>query len=386
MPELVNADAFGPLCVPVPSAQFIGLLLRAGFSAEAYRAAWGDLSARDFSATHIVWQYFRHGLGERRHAPLTLDRDALIELARLPLNDAGFKAKLLSELAGHMFDGVGHPFGGALMERWPTIRALIGEAARPYIIAGDSHSHLFNLTGARGSEWLLPIHLLCTGGSAAGLANPVSRSGYGGHLRQAVQAMEALPGAEEVPFLLQFGQVDIEFVYHFRRARDGRRALDLEDYRTFCGAALEQYIGFVTGLFPPGRRHRVFLISVFPPALSDAAWHQGYINADIVQREAFGSPESVAAGIRDLEIANLAQRTQIHAGYNSLLWDACQRHGFRFIDAFTAFLGPEGVVHRRYVSPEAGGAEHHLNSRMTYDIVAERVWQCIDAAGGQCSR
>jgi hypothetical protein len=386
MVEAVDADAFGSLCAPVPAAQFIGLLLRAGFSAEAYRNAWGDLSLRDFNATEIVWQYFRHGLDERRYAPVTLDRDALIELARLPLNDANFKAKLLSELGGHLFDGVRHPFGDALVERWPTIRPLIGAAARPYIVAGDSHTHLSNLTGARDSEWLLPIHLLCTAGSAAGLANPLSRSGYGRHLQQAVQAMRALPGGEETAFLLQFGQVDIEFVYHFRRLRDGRRALDLEDYRAFCRSLLEQYIGFVTDLFPAGRRDRVFLLSVFPPSLSDAAWHQGYTNADIAEQEALGSPAEVSAGIRSLSIANLLERTQIHAGYNGLLWDMCQRHGFRFIDVFNPFLGPDGVVHLRYVAPEAGGAEHHLDSRKTYDIVVERVWQCIDAASGQDHR
>lgn len=42
------------------------------------------------------------------------------------------------------------------------------------------------------------------------------------------------PGTDELPFLLQFGQVDIEFVYHYRRVSDGKRVLSLDDHRAFC--------------------------------------------------------------------------------------------------------------------------------------------------------
>jgi hypothetical protein len=57
----------------------------------------------------------------------------------LPLSDRAFRAKLLSSLSSHLLDGVGQPFGQALVERWPTVLALIGEGARPYFLAGDSH-------------------------------------------------------------------------------------------------------------------------------------------------------------------------------------------------------------------------------------------------------
>jgi hypothetical protein len=53
-----------------------------------------------------------------------LDRDALVALARLPLGDRAFRAKLLSSLGSHLLDGVGHPFGRAFVERWPIVLAL----------------------------------------------------------------------------------------------------------------------------------------------------------------------------------------------------------------------------------------------------------------------
>jgi len=380
MTATIDPSAFASECAPVPAADFISLLLATGFSAEAYRDAYGDLAPLHWNATQALGHFLRHGLDERRDAPLTLDRRALVALARLKLRNTGFKAKLLTCLSQHLFDDVAHPYGPAIAKRWPVIRALAGDGARPYFIAGDSHSNQYHLTGARDDTWLLPIHLLCTAGSARGLANPASRSGYGGHLRQAVRIIETLPGSDEMPFFLQFGQVDIEFVYHFRRAMDGQRALDLDDYRAFCDATLERYIAFVTELFVPRKRLCVFLVAVFPPALSDAAWHGSYVNDDIAQRESI-PPAELSAAIRELDIADLRQRTAMHAYYNAGLRTACRRHGFRFVDGFTPFLGADGLVDPRYVIPEANGAEHHLDSRATYDALAAMIWLCIDAIG-----
>jgi hypothetical protein len=381
MSDSIDAAAFASLCAPVPAADFISLLLQTGFSAEAYRNAYGDLTPLHWNATQALAHFLHHGLDERRDAPLMLNRQALVALSRLQPHVTGLKAKLLTCLARHLFDNTAHPYGPAIAERWPDILALAHEGARPYFVAGDSHSNQYALTGARGAGWLLPVHLLCTAGSARGLANPASRSGYGNHLRQAVEQTAALRGGGELPFLLQFGQVDIEFVYHFRRVMDGHRTLDLDDYRTFCDMTLERYIAFLTGLFSPSQRLNVFLVSVFPPALSDAAWRAGYVNDDIAQHEQTVPPADLAAGIRCLDIADLRQRTEMHTHFNTGLRAACRRLGFRFIDGFTPFLGADGLVDPRYVIPERGGVEHHLDSRATYAVLAGMIWTCIDALG-----
>jgi hypothetical protein len=381
MIDAVDAEIFASLCEPVSATEFMDLLRRVGFSAEAYRNAYADLAATNWDARKTLSHLFHHGLDERRVAPLNLDKHALVALARLPLSRGAFKAKLLTFLSHHLFDYVDGPDGIAIVEHWGTIQDLAREGGYPYFIAGDSHSSHYALTGARYDDWMLPIHLLCTAGSATGLANPRSRSGYGRRLEQAVHLIRELPGSDAVPFLLQFGQVDLEFVFHYRRVRDGRRTLDMDDYKMFCDVVLDQYTRFVAELFPAANRSRVFLVSLFPPALSDAAWHEGYVNTDVVHREAAISVENLRRGIRDIEIANLHQRTAMHAYFNDKLRAACEQHGFGYVDGMTPFLGADGLIDPRYVIPETRGADHHLDARQTYRAIRNLIWRCIDATG-----
>jgi hypothetical protein len=122
----------------------------------------------------------------------------------------------------------------------------------------------------------------------------------------------------------------------------------------------------------------VFVASVFPPALSDAAWQQGYVNDDISWRETDESVQALSAGIRELEIANFRQRTEIHLYFNTRLKVACERHGFSFLDVATGFLGSGGVLDPLYIAPETQGFEHHLDSRQTYAGVVQSIWQALD--------
>jgi hypothetical protein len=122
----------------------------------------------------------------------------------------------------------------------------------------------------------------------------------------------------------------------------------------------------------------VFLVSVFPPVLSDAALRRGYLNADIARREVTESPEELLQALLTLEFPNIKQRTQMHAEFNYLLHEASERHGFGFVDGFTPFLGANGLAHPRYVDPDKDGSEHHIDGRLAYDAVSAVVWQCID--------
>ncbi|HUB16852.1 MAG TPA: hypothetical protein VMB34_33265 [Acetobacteraceae bacterium] len=377
----IDPSAIAAECSPVSPQDFVDALLRTGFSVEAYRDAYADLASLGLNATDLLAHFLRHGLNERRSAPVAVDSHALTALARLPLRDADLKARLLSSLGTQLVHNAPDRFAPEIAARWPVLRTLTNQGARPFVIVGDSHSNQYRLMDARDGAWLLPLHILCTGGSARGLGNPTSHSGYGARLRHAAQCIDALPGTRDLPFLLLFGQVDIEFVYHFQRVRDGKRHLSLDDYRAFCDATLERYLAFLTKLFGPQDRSRVFLVSVFPPALSDAAWREGYVNDDIADREAALPLAELAAGIRLLEIADLRRRTDIHAQFNAGLRAACRRLGFRFVDNFTPFLGPDGLVDPRFVVPDTKGAEHHLDGRTTCDVVATLIWHCIDAMG-----
>jgi hypothetical protein len=383
MSEPIDFVTFAPICAPAPPDEFIRLLIETGFSPQAYLTHYADVAAIKFDATQALAHFLLHGLQERRTLPMTIDRRALLDLVRLPVYDTKFKARLFGWLCGDLFAGVDNPFGPAIADRWHTIREMQQFGARPFFIAGDSHSNQFRQAASRDGTWAVPIHLLCTAGSAAGLANPASRSGYGTHLRQAVQTIQSLPGADAIPFLLQFGQVDIEFVHHFQRVRDNQPELDLDAYAAFCDRTADRYIAFVADVFTPGNRRSVSIVSICPPVLSDAAWRGGYANGDIVRREADLALHDLSAGIRGLQIANLRQRTDIHARFNARLQAACERHGFGYVDSFTPFLGQDGLTDPRYVSPKEAGAEHHLDSRTVIDVVESLIWQCIDTTALQ---
>ena len=376
----IDADLLVHDCAPAPPAAFVDALLRTGFSPEAYRDAYGDLRARDMNATEATAHYLRHGLREGRHAPFTLDPVGLLALARLPLDNAELRSRLMRGLWARLMPDLEPPFGATIARRWPVIRSIAG--ARPFFLAGDSHS-----TGSAIAEWraagcILPVHMLCHGASAHGLLNPDSRSGYGETLRDAVRIIDDLPRSYQSPFLFQFGQVDIEFVHHFHRVRDGLLRLDLDADRVFCAETVQRYVQFLTGLFDRDRRCSVFLLSAFPPALSDEAWRLGRINLDLVQRESEMSADDLTAGLRTLEFADLRQRTAIHAHFNALLQAASRKAGFQFVDVFTPFLGADGLLDPQYLLPEAGGFEHHLDMRRTREKLEPLLWDITAMTDG----
>jgi hypothetical protein len=144
---------------------------------------------------------------------------------------------------------------------------------------------------------------------------------------------------------------------------------------------MERYVRFVTKLFASARRRNVFLISVFPPVMSDDAWRAGHLNDDVVRRETDMPFEQLTAGIRTLEVASLRQRTQIHAHCTQVLRAAARQHGFSFVDSFTPFLGPDGMADPQYMLAEGHGFEHHLDSRRTRRKLEELLWEIIAAVG-----
>jgi len=373
-----DVSGLARFCDPVPPVAFVQALLRAGFSPGGYRDRYADLRALDWGPAEATLHYLSHGLAERRTAGAAVDASGLLALADLPLGDTGFRARLLGGLALDLFEGAAPPYAPLLRERWDLVRALAQRGARAFVVAGDSHSGHFRVTDAREGAWLLPVPLLCTGGSAAGLANGASRSGYGAMLKEAFATLAGLPGGGEVPVLVQFGQVDIEFVHHFRRVRDGAVMLDLAAYRAFCAETVTRYGGYLAGAFPPRRRSRVFLVSVFPPVLSETAWREGYVNEDISRREGEEALAALSAGIRRLHVANLRQRTAIHLHFNALLQAEAARLGFGFVDAASPFLGEDGLADPSYSPPEAAGREHHLDSRRTHGAASALLWRCLD--------
>ena len=365
---------------PVPGDEFLRLLLQTGFSPTAYRDRYADLVQRNISGSEAVSHFLSHGLSERRAAGLKPDLAALVALSQLPIRDVAFKAQLMTCLGYGLFDDIDHPHGAAIQSMWHGVRAMMDQGAKPFFLVGDSHSNAFRIMGTRGGTWLLPIPILCTGGSVAELADPTARSGYGGQLRRSVQFIETLFRIETVPLLVRFGQFDLEFAHHFQRARDGLRDLDLSAYRDFCKRTVARYMRFLTAL---AARLHIVVVSVFPPVLSDEAWRQGLVNDDVLRQDADMPPTTMSEMLRGIQVASLSQRTEMHLYFNGLLHAACQSHGFGYVDSATPFLAPDGLVAPRFVAPETPGNEHHLDERQTYAEVSLLIWDAIDRVGAR---
>ncbi|MBS0639692.1 MAG: hypothetical protein JSS43_07465 [Proteobacteria bacterium] len=199
---------------------------------------------------------------------------------------------------------------------WPTALALRSLDAVPFVIVGDSHSTFYRYAAVRENKWLLPLHVCCTAGSARGLGNPNSRSGYGTQLRGLFQFIEDKAATDRMPILIQFGQVDLEFVQPFQRVKDGAQAFDAEAFRSFAVSSVRFYIEFLCDAIPRSLRPRLTVLGVFPPALSNETLRKGYVNGHIAALDGMDEV-SLKSVLAALEWPDCHLRTALHADYNA---------------------------------------------------------------------
>ena len=252
------------------------------------------------------------------------------------------------------------------------IAALRARGACPVLIAGDSHSRLYVQRDGRDRRWLLPLHRLATGASARGLARASSRSGQGDAVRALMERLAL--GGSSIPVLLVFGQVDVEFIFTFKRLeQDPPAAHQAAAFEAFCRETVDSYMAFASGL--PGAP--VAVAAIFPPALSDAAWRQGYLNAHIAQQHTVLDFATLGARLQAASVEPLTARTGHHALFNRRLGEAARAHGLGWLDAFDDLIGAAGVTEA--LGP-AAGRDHHLDVDAVRPAVVERLWRLIDAA------
>lgn len=253
------------------------------------------------------------------------------------------------------------------------LRALRSLGAAPYGVIGDSHSRLLLRRDVRRGRWLAPIGALETGASARGLANVDGRSGAGARVQAALSRMLAV---EDLPILLKFGQVDVEFVHTFKRLASGVGAFDEAGFDAFLDETAERYVGFLAKATPVADRARVRVMSLFPPTLSDASWRTGYLNGHIVELHGPAESADLAQSLARLEIPSQIHRTALHARASARLREAARAKGFAVEDDHTALLGPAGVVDEALLGHTAG-RDHHLDFHASRAPMLDRIWSLI---------
>ena len=332
---------------------YLTFLLRVlNFDGAAYRQRHDDL--RQLSGEGLLEHFVRHGLHEGRVAAFSgsvARSQSLIGSFQLPSEDRA----LLERIVGRSALAVADLDGGTVA----ALEDLLTPTASllPVLLIGDSHAHFLFAGPPMLDAGIMPVPFLCSGGSARGLANPRSRSGYGTRILDRLDGL----GAKLIgrPIVFKFGQIDVEFVSDLKRIRDNQRRFDIEEARRFIVEAVATYGDFlvrcadVTGA-------RLIVMGVFPPTLNDVALKLGYVNAHIAFLEGIDAVEELGAALARTEMPDLETRTGLHREFNERLATRCAGEGLDYLDEFDVMLDASGTVDPRFTRSH-GGTDHHLD-------------------------
>ncbi|HEX7948460.1 MAG TPA: hypothetical protein VF495_27595 [Phenylobacterium sp.] len=344
-----RAPAPGP-AVP-PPASYAEALLAAGFDHEAYRRDYPFLEG--LSDLEAAAHYHGSGRTERFDVrflhPLPEAR-ARAEALGVSAEDADLLRLDLAAAELRRAD----PYGRDVERTTHLLHTT--PSHRPMLVVTDSHGMLYLVEDVLREGRLLPVPFLCTGASARGLGNPQSRGGATQRIREhlAARADEIADGV----ILLKFGQVDLEFVYDYRRIRDGRQAFNLDDALAFARESARSYVAFAESLRELTTA-RLVVTAALPPSLNDEALRAGYINAHIGELHADSGPEQLLADLQRLDMPDWKTRTELARAYNEDVAAHCAEAGLPFLDDFTPLLGADGLIDPGLLIWH-GGTDHHL--------------------------
>lgn len=345
------------------------VLSECGFPITQYRQSFDDLSG--MTDAEAAEHFVRYGSREGRSVSMSLQPHGLLALR---------------EALGNELLLFGQTFNALVTAHVRTQRPLVNEAnaefqmavslARtfggvPVMVFGDSHAIIYAANKEmRGSRWLFPIDLRTIGASARGLGRGASSSGNGDRIRQFL-ATHIHEGNPSTPMIFAFGQVDLEFVLPYNAIRkDGLNRLPASYVADFIKRTVEYYVAFLCSAVPETGRGLAIVTSVLPPTLSDEHWAEGYISALI----GVADDAELSAHLRSFRIPSIAMRAAMHWAFNVRLKQAADAAGFRFLDAFSAFIGPNGCVDPCFTLI-SGGREHHLDqSPATFDRANSLLW------------
>ena len=330
------------------------LIQQCGFYPQAYRESWPDLVANLqsdlWSAPHFV-HYMEHQTKVIRGFAIRLNFDVLDTLCRLPMLSRVRKASLVRSLIQAEMD-----FDKECVYRkewWDRTIEALRAVGDPLLIIGDSHSLIYRqTTRALFGRVSVPLHVFCGGGSAVGLANPKSRSGYSTRLEKIFQALaKSSDHGLAMPVCFAFGQVDSEFVYTYKRIKEQQQDFVFSKGAMFLKTVAEAYLKWIATL----GIHNVYVIGVNPPCVDDAfildtysIQMSTYHQSNLMDGESEAEVAALIGRMARLEFPTKKVRTALHALFNDRLREISRPLGFRYLDNFQDMVGPDGCIDAKY--------------------------------------
>jgi hypothetical protein len=354
-----------PQMYPVPVADLVHCLLACGFDPKEYRKQFRKALSH-LTEDETIRHYLVYGYRTGRRIPgLLTFPSGLTDLLGLQPDDRTHLTAIAAALAQSKIMEEGY-------DSWSLTTLDLARFAKrglfPYLLIGDSHTYAYRRVIAADGLIYFPLLLLCSGSSAMGLGNPNSKSGSGAKVIKWLRENDA----GTAPIFLKFGQVDAEFVYTFQRIRDNKTAYSEEDFAEFSESSLGGYGRFLSDLMQEVIPRRIRVCSIFPPALSDASWADGYVNGHIAELEGITDLDALKASLQKLEMPTRFQRSAAHSLYNKGLRAMCDRIGLTFVDDFTPMLGGDGLLFPKFIE-RSRGTDHHLEWGPTGAVIPDII-------------
>ena len=164
------------------------------------------------------------------------------------------------------------------------------------LIVGDSHTNSITFDNY--------THLLCSAGSAKGLNNPNSISGYNNLIINHVKNNNY----KHLFFL--FGGVDVDFSFIHNLLKNPEL-----NYKKFNIAVIKNYLEFITNNF---HDKSVIILSVGLPVLDDKRLSSGLLNGHINTLESIDL-EKLKNDLLHVDLPNIFKRTEITLHFNQQL-------------------------------------------------------------------
>lgn len=334
-----------------------------GFSANEYFRTNPDLVEAGLDEASAAYHYLSCGaLQEQRRFNAFIndgDRSWIAALEAFPLDGPASRMLLVNLMLNRIWSDRS-PFDAEQGMCAEFLAVCSRKAIRPLLMIGDSHCQAYLVPQEIGGNVYVPLAMVCHGGSAAGLANPDSKSGFGTSITRFFDTHGELIRESALPCFFKFGQVDAEFVWVFKRAQRHETSWSIADFEVFAANAVTRYMDFLEHLSAAhGLADQTRVLSIFPPTLSDASWHKGYVNARIGQLESDMAGDVLSEKVRQLSIPTQRERTRLHALWNALVMTECARRGLLHVDDFHMLLDQRGLVDHAYTAGH-DGADHHL--------------------------
>ena len=164
------------------------------------------------------------------------------------------------------------------------------------LIVGDSHTNWLKFDNH--------VHLLCSAGSAKGLNNPKSTSGYNNLIINHVK------NNNYKHLLFLFGGVDVDFSFIHNLLKNPEL-----DYKKFNITVINNYLEFITNNF---RDKSVIILSVGLPVLDDEHLKTGLLNGHINALESI-NVANLNNDLLRVNLPNIFKRTEITLHFNQIL-------------------------------------------------------------------